>query len=225
MVDGPAQRHNTHIPGDADYAKFVALAGQAYTIRTANLGGGLLNDTVLTLYDRNGTTLLAYNDDDLVEPDNFPASRIDWLCPVSGTYYIRAAQAHPLTAGCELTYDLLVMRQSPTATPTLTPTATHTPSPTETRYPTATPTMTASATPSALPTTTSTPTATASATLTALSPTEAATPTMTASATVTSTPPLEHHVFLPLLQKQIESPPFSIYNSWPFAAGRSSVVR
>src|SRR5690606_37531208 len=48
--------------GDQDWMRFSAAAGATYTIRTDQLGPNA--DTVLRLYDQNGLTLLAENDDD-----------------------------------------------------------------------------------------------------------------------------------------------------------------
>jgi subtilisin family serine protease len=69
--------------GDQDWFKFQAVAGKKYTISTTLAG---LTDSALTLYDRNGTTQLAYNDD---IASNNSASRIVWTAPTSGTYYIK----------------------------------------------------------------------------------------------------------------------------------------
>ena len=71
--------------GDQDWFKFQAVAGQKYVISTTLTG---LADSVLALYDRNGTTQLAYNDD---IASNNPASRIQWTAPASGTYFIKVA--------------------------------------------------------------------------------------------------------------------------------------
>lgn len=69
--------------GDQDWFKFQAVAGKRYTISTTLTG---LTDSVLTLYDRNGTTQLAYNDD---IASNNAASRIQWTASTSGTYFIK----------------------------------------------------------------------------------------------------------------------------------------
>jgi len=72
-------------PGtDADWFKFQAVAGTSYTF---SVQLGTLRDSVLSLYDRNGATRLAYNDD----YGGALASRIDWTAPASGTYYLAVA--------------------------------------------------------------------------------------------------------------------------------------
>jgi oligopeptide transport system substrate-binding protein len=134
VVGAPAQGHSFHPVGDVDFVKFPALAGETYTMRAFNLGGRPDNDTTLTLYDVNGTTPLAYNDEHPFEEPG--ASRIVWEAADAGTYFLKAAQFNPAMGGCELTYLLEVMQGS------LTPTGTPTQSPTPTNTPTQTPTAT-----------------------------------------------------------------------------------
>jgi subtilisin family serine protease len=69
--------------GDKDWFKFQALAGQKYIISTTLVG---LADSVLTLYDRNGATQLAYCDN--VASNNL-ASKVQWTSSTSGTYYVK----------------------------------------------------------------------------------------------------------------------------------------
>ena len=122
------QSHNFHTTNDRDYVRFVAEAGHVYTIITLNLSAG--NDTVLTLYDTDGTTQLAYNDDD---PYNPPASKIVWLCSTTGFYFVKAAPYGTHIGGCDKTYDLKI---TSAPVPTSTPTVTNTPFPTPTAAPT-----------------------------------------------------------------------------------------
>ena len=69
-------------PGDVDYFAFIVTnPGNIYTIETSNLGPG--SDTLITLYDTNGTTQLAQNDD-----CGSLASCINWIA-ITGTYYVR----------------------------------------------------------------------------------------------------------------------------------------
>ena len=113
-VGGTPQRHDFHQSGDVDYVKFLASAGEVYTARAFNLGGRPVNDTTLTLYDSGGVTQLAYNDE---HPDEAPgASRIEWQAPAGGVYFVKAAQFDPATGGCALTYELEVIRGTPTPT-------------------------------------------------------------------------------------------------------------
>ena len=82
MVTGEThQKHRLCPKGDADWVKFFAKSGKVYTIFTSNLTVGA--DTVMILADRDGTTILDFNDD-------FGAtleSRIDFAPQVDGFYY------------------------------------------------------------------------------------------------------------------------------------------
>jgi hypothetical protein len=127
-VNQVIQSHNFHTTDDRDYVRFVAEADHIYTIRTLNLSAG--NDTVLTLYDIDGTTQLEYNDDD---PYNPPASKIVWLCSTTGFYFVKAAPYGTHIGGCDKTYDLKI---TSAPVPTSTPTVTNTPFPTPTAVPT-----------------------------------------------------------------------------------------
>jgi hypothetical protein len=120
IADEPAQAHNFHRAGDVDFVKFAALNGGTYTMRTFNLGGRPANDTTLTLYDVDGTTQLAYNDEHPLEEPG--ASRIVWKATDTGTYFLKAAQFNPDVGGCELTYLLEVTHAADTPTPTASPT-------------------------------------------------------------------------------------------------------
>lgn len=113
-VGGASQRHDFHQPGDVDYAKFLASAGEVYTVRAFNLGGRPVNDTTLTLYSTDGITQLAYNDE---HPSEEPgASRIEWQALAGGVYFVKAAQFDPSAGNCALTYELEVIRGTPTPT-------------------------------------------------------------------------------------------------------------
>lgn len=68
--------------GDHDWFGFEAQAGSLYTFRV-NLG--TLGDSLLRLIGTNGTTILVTDDDS----NGGLASRIDWLAPVSGQFYLR----------------------------------------------------------------------------------------------------------------------------------------
>lgn len=83
-----------------------AVAGQHYVIDTFSLGDAV--DTYLSLYDTDGTTLLASNDDH----GETRASEISWQAPTSGTYYVMVQDWNPNTSGCGTLYNLLVATQS-----------------------------------------------------------------------------------------------------------------
>ncbi len=100
---GLTQAHNLDRPGDQDWIKFDAQANTAYILRTFNLGP--ISDTYLYLYDTDGVTLLASNDD----YSGSLASHIKWTAPASGIYYILVKHWNPNAGGCGATYDVGVI--------------------------------------------------------------------------------------------------------------------
>lgn len=104
IVLGQTQQHNFGGPTDRDWVSFTAQGGLTYTLRTSNLGPAA--DTYLYLYDTDGTTLLASNDD----ANGSLASQIDWTAPMTGTYYALVQHWNPNVGGCGTTYDLVVRR-------------------------------------------------------------------------------------------------------------------
>jgi len=95
------------VAGDVDWFRFDAVAGTTYVF-TVQLG--TLSDSVLQLYSRNGTTLLASNDD----YGSTCASQIQWTAAVGGTYYLAVAGYGNALAG---SYVLTAQTQG--AAPTL----------------------------------------------------------------------------------------------------------
>jgi len=89
-------------PADVDFFLFVAETSWVYVIETSNLTAGM--NTVLALYDRDGQTLVAQDDDSGAEG----ASRIVFQSPLSGTYFV--AVAHGLTNGTG-GYDLSIAKE------------------------------------------------------------------------------------------------------------------
>ncbi len=85
---GQATRHNLFEADGAapeDWLKFEAAAGHAYTIRTENLSGAA--DTVLELIGADGRLIASDDDGNSAEPGASQIAR--WICPSSGTYYVR----------------------------------------------------------------------------------------------------------------------------------------
>lgn len=97
---GEVQQRNFDRPTDRDWVKFTAHGGVTYTLRTFDLGNAA--DTYLYLYDTDGATLLAANDD----YGGSLASRIDWMAPVTGTYYALVQHWNPNVGGCGTSYSL-----------------------------------------------------------------------------------------------------------------------
>jgi murein DD-endopeptidase MepM/ murein hydrolase activator NlpD len=99
---GQPMSRNFHQAGDLDRFKFTAIAGQTYRISTTNLGAAA--DTLVSLYDQDGVTLLAENDDS----GRSLASSITWQAPASGTYYGKVRSWNPALHGCGTAYTLNV---------------------------------------------------------------------------------------------------------------------
>ena len=94
---------------DTDWFRVTATAGTQYTFQTTL---GTLSDTVLALYNSNGTTLLVQDDDS----GEGLASRIDWTAPSSGTYYL---QVRPYSTSLTGTYTLSLSGGGVTPGPSL----------------------------------------------------------------------------------------------------------
>lgn len=92
------QVRNFDRPGDQDWMKIQVQEGITYTLSTSQLGASA--DTYLYLYDQDGVTLLVSNDDS----DGTLASRIVWVAPSNGTYYLLVRHWNPNVGGCGTTY-------------------------------------------------------------------------------------------------------------------------
>jgi len=109
IPDAPMQVRSFYAQGDRDWVRFYAAAGITYTLMTTNTGGH--SDTVLYLYDRDGTTLITSNDD---APDRWPASRIDWQPSTGGFYWAKIEHWDPWAYGCTTGYGLSITGSRPT---------------------------------------------------------------------------------------------------------------
>ena len=116
--------------GDQDWVRFPAVAGGVYYIETKGLGPN--SDTVLQLYDRDGTSLIQSNDD----AGSGRSASLVFTATVPGDYFVRATQYNSNIAGADTNYEVQILADIP---PTPTPTPTATPSPTPTPTPTVTP--------------------------------------------------------------------------------------
>ena len=107
MVPGLSrQTHNFGYPGDVDWVKFGAQAGKKYTIKTSNLAANA--DTVIYLYDQDGISTITWNDDG----GSGLASRIDWIAPSSGTYYVQIFNYRWQRYGPGTNYDFEISNSS-----------------------------------------------------------------------------------------------------------------
>ena len=76
---------NVNYESDVDWLRFDAIEGLQYTFEVALQS---LTDSVLQLYDSDGTTLLLENDD-IEFPDR--SSLLNWTADASGTRYLRVS--------------------------------------------------------------------------------------------------------------------------------------
>ena len=102
IMIGQAQTHNFTELGDQDWIRFEAQEGITYTLRTFSLGRSA--DTYLYLYDTDGVTLLASNDDS----GGSLASQLVWQAPTTGTYYVLIRHWNPNVGGCGTRYSFTV---------------------------------------------------------------------------------------------------------------------
>ena len=99
---GPTTAGSLEIPGDVDWFRFDAVAGERYVIQTT------LDDSVISLFDADGTSLLVKDDDG----GDGLASRMTWTAQVDALHYVRVAAYSNSQTG---RYRLEVQRSVPEA--------------------------------------------------------------------------------------------------------------
>jgi hypothetical protein len=99
---GELETHDVCPAGDEDWVHFTAEAGTIYAMQTSNLGPHA--DTHLVLYDTDGLTQLADNDD----YGYGAASQIVWQAPSDSEYYAKVHHHNPNAAGPNTQYDLSI---------------------------------------------------------------------------------------------------------------------
>lgn len=87
-------------PGDFDWFKFRAEAGQAIEFDIDASDAGSAMDSIITVFDRDGKTILARNDD-FGSLDSF----LTWVAPATGQYYLRVEE-YDSRGGPEFYYTL-----------------------------------------------------------------------------------------------------------------------
>lgn len=80
-TDGTPVTVNIEVPGEQVWFEFTATAGNTYEIGTDLLG---IADTVMHLYDGDGETQIAENDDRGAERSSY----LEWTCPADGAYRV-----------------------------------------------------------------------------------------------------------------------------------------
>ncbi|HXI03415.1 MAG TPA: MopE-related protein [Candidatus Saccharimonadales bacterium] len=91
---------------DSDWFSFNASAGQSYALETANIRSE--GDTALWLYDSDGQTLLAYNND---RATGDPSSLIEWTAPRTDLFFVEVH--HDASLSEYGSYDLMISAQNP----------------------------------------------------------------------------------------------------------------
>lgn len=109
VPDEAMQMRNFHVEGDQDWVRFYAAAGISYTLATTNTGGHA--DTVLHLYEGDGTTWIDSNDD---YTGIWPASKLYWQPSDSGFYQVMVEHWDPWAYGCTTEYGLTITGDAPT---------------------------------------------------------------------------------------------------------------
>jgi hypothetical protein len=106
-TDGARQAHTLNPAGDRDYVAFHVEAGTTYAVETGGLGPDC--DTLLTLYDQDGTPLA--EDDDGGEESL--ASRVTWTADEDGILIAGVRQFDELVEGRGTGYEIWVSESEP----------------------------------------------------------------------------------------------------------------
>ena len=104
LNEGVGETHNFHDNGDEDWVRFYGVSGEAYNVKTDNLG--IDCDTVIELYDTDGVTWLE-------EMDDYGAGEEEilyWACPADGIYFVKIRSFDPAVYGDDIVYDLQVFQ-------------------------------------------------------------------------------------------------------------------
>jgi hypothetical protein len=85
---------------DEDWFRVDTIKGTSYVLETLNLAQGV--DTNIELYDQDGMTILASDDN----RGGGLASKLQWIAPTTGVYFYRVSQSPGSVFGCNATYDV-----------------------------------------------------------------------------------------------------------------------
>lgn len=102
-INNEVQTHNFHDQADSDWVKFNAQKDKTYLLSTSNIGSKA--DTVLNLYNPDGISQIASNDDfDGLEL----GSMITWKPEYDGEFYASINHWNPYGFGCSTVYSLSI---------------------------------------------------------------------------------------------------------------------
>lgn len=90
------------ITEDEDWFRVDVSQGTIYTFETISLAQGV--DTKMEFYDIDGVTLLGSNDNGGEEL----ASKLEWISPASGVYFIRVSPSDGSVVGCDASYEIKI---------------------------------------------------------------------------------------------------------------------
>lgn len=107
LIAGAPQSHTFHLARDVDTVHIQLPFPQTFTVFTTVQVYG--PDTGITLLAADGSTPLAFNDD---EPERAPGSRLTWRGGNETTYYLRVRALGPAFSGCQDGY-LLALQTYP----------------------------------------------------------------------------------------------------------------
>jgi hypothetical protein len=99
-------------PGYYNAFQFKGTAGEIISVICNTQGTGSPLDSILYVYDNNGQTIIAQNDQNGLAPEGYPEndSFVQMALPASGTYYITVTDAFG-NGGSNYTYTLYVKLQ------------------------------------------------------------------------------------------------------------------
>lgn len=101
---GAAPQTRSFCPAtDEDWVKFTAEKDKIYVLQTSNLA--FASDTVITLFNTDGISQLAQNDD----YGYTAASRIIWEAPANGVYFARIRHVDIIASGPNTQYDFAIL--------------------------------------------------------------------------------------------------------------------
>jgi hypothetical protein len=102
-INNEAQTHNFHGYNDLDWVKFAVQKDKTYLISTSNIGSK--GDTVLNLYNTDGISSIASNDDfDGLEL----GSMIIWTPEIDGEFYASINHWNSYGFGCSTVYSISI---------------------------------------------------------------------------------------------------------------------
>jgi murein DD-endopeptidase MepM/ murein hydrolase activator NlpD/N-acetylneuraminic acid mutarotase len=105
QADGISISKTFDIAQDEDWLQWETITGTTYIFQTSELAPNV--DTVIQLYDVDGQTLLASDDNS----GGGAASRLKWTAPTAGKYFVSAIRNSASVYGCNATYKFQISQE------------------------------------------------------------------------------------------------------------------